>query len=586
MISIKKIVLLALIIAVPFVYTDAQKKKKHKAKSVTTTKKGNTSKNKGAQKSVLAPIANGNNLLKQISADASAPKVVTVTSVFKPSLRNAAKINFTAATPVIDTSKIPLTYNIPSQNLFFSYQPVAIKPVSLSIDTAFHWENHRYIKAGFGNFSTPFLEAALAFGDGKQSIINLKGNYTSSKGNLPFQQFTKAGAEALGIFNSEKNELTSRLYFNNSSQYKYGFTGVNNFSKEQLLQQFNSLGFELGLQNKMVNGFGITYHPQMKVNYFFDNRNASEINFIAKAPINKEIGKLFAFDLNFTADVTTLKTPGISTTNNLYYINPSIQFNTPNFKLSTGIQPSWDNKVFSMLPAVTVEAKIKDEKFILQAGWIGYFNKNSYQSLSLINPYIQQPSQLLNTKVTEQYAGFKGSGGKHFTYNGKISFLKINTQPLFVNDTAALNTQTFEILYEPELTAMRVHGEIGYTVQEKLSFMAAASLTKYTSQQLFNKPYGLLPIELTGSIRYEILKDLQLKSDIFFWDGAPYRTNTLQSQKSSSAIDFNVGAEFSILPKLNLWIQFNNLLNSHYQRWNQYDVLGFNVLGGVVYSFQ
>jgi hypothetical protein len=30
----------------------------------------------------------------------------------------------------------------------------------------------------------------------------------------------------------------------------------------------------------------------------------------------------------------------------------------------------------------------------------------------------------------------------------------------------------------------------------------------------------------------------------------------------------------------------NNLLNNTYQRWNQYNVLGFNVLGGVVYSFK
>ena len=589
MISLKKILLFALVAAVPFANVDAQKKKgKSKAKHAAT-KKVSAKKSAVAKKTATPKTVSATTLLKQVSRenaiDSSAPRVVTVTSVFKPSLRNAAKINFTAATPFIDTSKIPLTYNIPSQNLFFSYQPVAIKPVALAIDSSYHWENHHYIKAGFGNYSTPYVEAALAFGDGKKSIINLRGNYTSSKGNLSYQQFTKAGAEALGIFNSGNNEITSRLYFNNSSQYKYGFTSTAAFTKEQLLQQFNAVGLELGMQNKIANSFGITYHPQLKVDYFFDNRNASEINFVGKAPINKAIGKMFAFDLNFTADVTTLKTPGASIGNNLFYINPTIQFKTPNFKLYTGIQPSWDNQVFSMLPNITVEAKVKDEKFVVEAGWVGSYNKNSYHSLSSINPYIQQPTALLNSKITEQYAGFKGSAGKHFTYNGRLSFLKINNQPLFVNDTAALNTQTFNVLYEPDLKAMRIHAEVGYTVQEKLSFIAAANFTKYTSELLYDKPYGLLTVELTGAIRYKILKDLQLKSDIFFWDGTNYRTNTLQSQKTAAALDFNAGAEFSIMPKLNLWIQFNNLLNSHYQRWNQYNVLGFNVLGGVVYSF-
>lgn len=42
---------------------------------------------------------------KEALADTSAPKVVTVTSAFKPSLKNAAKINFTAASPFIDSQE-------------------------------------------------------------------------------------------------------------------------------------------------------------------------------------------------------------------------------------------------------------------------------------------------------------------------------------------------------------------------------------------------------------------------------------------------------------------------------------------------
>jgi hypothetical protein len=70
------------------------------------------------------------------------------------------------------------------------------------------------------------------------------------------------------------------------------------------------------------------------------------------------------------------------------------------------------------------------------------------------------------------------------------------------------------------------------------------------------------------------------------WDGAPYQDKALQAQKASAAADLNLGAEFSVMPRLNLWIQMNNVLNSKYQRWNQYSVLGFTILGGVVYSFR
>ncbi len=579
----KKILIFLLAIIIPFYAVHAQHK---------------TKKKKTATKKVVAKKAAAVNPVTTIhatevvpSSDSTPTKVVMVTSVFKPSLRNAAKINFTAATPIIDSTKIPLTYNIPSQNLFFSYQPVSIKPLELSIDTAFHWENDQYIKAGFGNYSTPFLEAALAFGDGKKSIINLRGNYTSSKGDIPFQEFTKAGVEGLGVFNSVNNELTSRIYFNNSTQYRYPPSIIFPvISKEQLQQQFNQVGFELGLQNKIPTDFDITYHPQIKLNSFFDNKSGSELNFILKAPINKAIGKIFALDLKFTADVTALHTATVSSiNNNLFYIDPSVQFNTPNFKLNAGIRPSWDNTIFSMLPNVTIEAKLKDEHFVFQAGWVGYFNKNTYQSLAAFNPYIQQPTSLMNTKIMEQYAGFKGGTGKHITFNARLSFLKINNQALFVNDPGVVtvnNTQSFIVLYEPQLQAIRIHGEIGYTLQEKLTFSSAVNYTQYTNQQLYDKPWGILPLEVSGSIRYKVMKGIQLKSDIFFWDGTQYRNQSMLTQKLAAAMDLNAGAEFSVLPHLNIWVQFNNLLNSKYQRWDQYKVLGFNVLGGIVYSFR
>ena len=576
-----KILMVFLIALIPFTVLAQQKtkKKKHTAKKSTT---------------VVQPLQGVSSNHASVSTEAEeigGNKVVTVTSAFKPSLKNAAKINFTAATAYPDTAKIPLKYQIPSQSLFFSYNPVSIKPVELAIDTALHWENDQYIKVGYGNFATSFLETGLAFGDGKKAIINLRGNYTNSKGNLPDQEFTKAGIEGLGVFNSTNHEITSRLYYNNSLQYRYpAATLIPAISKEDLQQQFNLVGFELGLQNKLPTDFGTTYHPQIKLNSFFDSRNGSELNFIAKAPINEALGKIFAFDLKLTADITSLHTAAVNTiNNNLFYIDPSVQFKTPNFSLNVGIQPSWDNDNFSMLPNITAESKITDEHFILQAGWIGYFQKNSYQSLAAYNPYIMQPTALLNSKIMEQYAGFKGSLGKHLTYNARLSFLKINDQPLFVSDTGkvvASTAKSFLVLYEPQLQALQIHGEIGYTVQEKLSFIAAMTFTQYTNQSEYAKPWGLLPLQLTGTVRYSLTKNIQLKSDIFFWDGTQTRNASLQTQKLDPALDLNAGLEFKVIKRLNFWIQFNNIINDKYQRWDQYQVLGFNVLGGVVYSFR
>lgn len=514
-------------------------------------------------------------------------KTVVVTSAFKPVLKTTAKVNFSAATPSPDTSGINLDYNVPSQNLFFSYQSPALKPLAANIDTILHWENKNFVKAGYGNFTTPYLQAGLSFGDGIKSVVNIHALYTSSKSALNnLQQFSKTNIEALGIFASptNKNEWNGKLFFENSNQYMYGYlpdTLV--FSKDDLRQNFTTFGGKVGIRNKTNNPAGISYNPSLALSVFNDNHQGSEDNFVFNAPMSKTFGKIFAFNLALTGDITSYKNDSITINNNLYYLTPALQFKTPNFKVIAGFTPSWDNNVFSLLPNFSAEAKINDEKFILMAGWTGYFNKTTYQSLAAINPWLLQPSVLFNTRIKEQYAGFKGSAGDHFTYNAKVSYLNFSNQPLFVNDT--VTGKSFIVVNESEMKAIRIHGEVGYTMQEKFSFLAGATFSQYSSLQDNLKPWGLLPLELNGALRWQIIKDFTLKSDIYFWDGAQYRNKSLQSQKLQPAVDMNAGVEFTVLPKLNAWVQFNNLFNNKYQRWNQYPVLGFNVLAGIVYSF-
>ena len=602
--KLKKIFLLIAVAFVSFANSQARITQKQKSKSSKTAvgkKKSPPAKKKATTKKAVAktkPVAKKATIKTKtsspkkekesvaVSRDTSKPNVVVLYSNFRPTLRNAAKINFNAATPVLDTTKIPLTYRVPAQNLFFSYQPVPIKPLAISIDSAKHWQNDQYIKVGYGNFSTPYLEAGAAFGDGIHSSTMVHAKFTSSKGNKNFQQFSKARVEVLGNYSTSSNlEWSGKLFYDNSNQYQYGYEpSTLVFNKEQLQQQFNTAGVRIGLKNKQPNNFGITYKPNIGVNYFFDSKDGKEINLVAKLPVNKAFGSMFAFDLGLTADITTYQTKTLNIKNNLFYLEPTIQFKTPNVKINAGIVTGWDNQINSILPNIAAEAKINGDKFVLQVGWIGYYQKNTYQSLAAMNPWLRQPNTLINTRTNEQYAGFKGSAGSHFTYNAKLAFLKMNGQPLFVND--AVDGKSFLVLNEPDLQALRIHGEVGYTVQEKFSLIAAATINQFTKVSSFDKAYGLLPLEITGALRWKVLRDLHFKTDVFFWDGASYLSKSLQSQKLNAAIDLNAGLEYSVLPRLNLWLQFNNLLNSKYQRWNQYEVLGMNVIGGIVYSFK
>lgn len=569
--------------------TDAQKrstkKKKAPAKKTTTAKL--------AAKTTSTTVADATAAItsREGLGDTTSPRVVTITSAFKPSLKTAAKINFTAASPVIDSSRTPVSYSVPAQNLFFSYQPVPISPLALPIDTSLNWQNDHMVKAGVGNFNSILLQGAFSFGDGVKSNTVIQADYLGNKGNLFAQQYTTVGIGALSVFNTQHtNEWTAKANYRNTTRYFYGFDpSAGPYTKSDLMQRFSDAGIEIGLRNKRPNDFRISYAPKLNLHYFQDNRQGKEFNAILDAPLRKQFGEQFSIELGITADVANATFPfGTGTRsiqNNLYYVSPSVAYTSAAFRLQGGIRPSWDNGKFNTLPNITAEVKIKEADLVAEAGWVGYFNKNGYRTLTGINPWIAQPTILANTKITEQYAGIRGSAGNHLTYRARLSFMRMNNQPLF--PTAGGDGKMFQVVFEPELDVLQVHGELGYTLQEKLSLMAGITYRRFTSQELYERPWGLLPTELSGSLKWKVLKDLQVKADAFIWDGSYYRDrNQLSTFKLDPAADLNIGAEFSVMPKLNLWIQINNVLNNKYRRWNQYEVMGLNVLGGVVYSFR
>ena len=397
-------------------------------------------------------------LKETAAADTASPKMVTITSAFKPVLQSAAKLNFIAATPVIDSSKIPVVYNIPSQNLFFSYQPVAIKPLALQVDSTVNWQNDQYIKIGAGNFSSFLGEAGFSFGDGKHAITNLRGNFLTATGNMFAQQASKYGIDVLSNFHAgESSEWTTHAYYQSSTQYFYGFQpSTASYLKEDLLQRFNTVGVEAGLQNTTANSLGVSYHPQLGFIRFSDNHELSENDLLIKAPFSKTFNKFYSVNLGMGADVSTTNLPLIpnplTVKNNLYYVHPAFQLTTPNVKLHIGIQPTWDNGSFAALPALTIEAKLTDMSWLVEAGWNGNFQKNTFRSLAAINPWINSSSNFLsslaNTKIIEQYLGIKSGSGSHFTYEAKFLFLKFNNQALFINNTT--DGKSFTAVFEPQ----------------------------------------------------------------------------------------------------------------------------------------
>lgn len=522
--------------------------------------------------------------------DTTKGKSVDIRSAFKPVLREAAKINFNATPPAADTTKPVLKYEIPNQNLALAFTPGTLKPLALNIDSGGKWDNSSYIKAGFGSLRTPYIQAGFSFGDGTTAGANIYAKHVSSQGKREYQDFTNTQVKLSGFYKTAGNhEWNASIGMKQDRTYKYGYEPQTlSFTKDSLKQNFQTIAARVGMHNINKTEFGLTYAPEVKIDVFTDNLKNNESNTVVNLPLEKSVGKTFAVNLGLTFDLTRLSPKDKTAFNNtIYYVSPSVLFKTPKVNLQAGIRPSWDNKTFKMFPNVLAEVGTEDQRFFVNVGWTGYIRKTTYQYLASQNPWLWLPTTFKNSWIEERFLGLKGSVGDHFTYSAKAGFNKITNQPLFVNDTTSgLGAKSFLVVNEPRINVLHIGGQLGYTVQEKFSLIAGWNFNQYTGLKEHKRAWGLIPLELNAAMRVQVIKDLWLKADVFGWTGPQYRkADGVDNGKLKGALDLNAGLEFKITKNLNLWTQFNNITNQEYQRWNQYQVYGFNFVGGVVFSF-
>jgi hypothetical protein len=521
--------------------------------------------------------------------DTAKKQTIDITSSYKPVLRNAVKINFSASHLNADTSKPKLQYTVPSQNLFYAYQPITLRPLALQQDTNLYLGIRNFIKVGFGNFSTPYLSAGLSAGDGKKMLLNLYANYISSKGKIKNQDYTQVQLKVNGSFFTPKNEVYVGAQFSQNNNYLYGYNQtLYNYKRDSIRQQFQDIVLTGGVRNTTSGEYGISYNPNVTVINFTNKDKVNESTVIANAPIIKTFGDAFMLKIEGKADITSYTTKNLASnlkiSNNIFQVAPSLVISSPRFSINGGIIPTWNNGIFVWLPNVFAEAQVKEKTFLIQAGWIGRYTKNTYRNLTAINPYLTTITAQNNTKEIEYYGGIKATVGKHFSFSAKGGIVSFKDMPLFINDTATDN-KAFKISNEKSVQSLRIHGDLSYVNQDKFTVTAGLTFNGYTLLQSNAKAWNTVPMEISGSLRWWAFKQVLLKADLYAFGGGNYLTKGNNAQSFTGGTDISAGAEFRVNKMFSAWLDINNIANQKYQRWHGYEVYGLNVLGGVRVSF-
>ena len=349
-------------------------------------------------------------------------EVVEVITSYNPEIADANKIKKNPTIKLLDKSKKKkLYYNIFSAPVASTFIPKSgvVKGIDVGVKERIY---NNYIAAGFGNYTSPQLEAYLHSHTRFESEFGLSVKYSASLENIENTILDSNFSNLIAsIFYKQEERYFDWKVTLNSKRNEYNWYGlkentftenvINTIQENQNYNYFNALG-EIDFLDAYIDKSSLSF------SYFSDDYKSNEtlinlktdfdlpIDFISRNLDNLKIKTSLEF-LNgkFESDYTSQ--------NNLKYsifttkVNPQYKTSFAGFslKLGTKLIAAFDTENnanhFLVYPDFKVQKEIIKDKINIYAGIFGDFHTNTYKNFSEENPYIS-PTQFI-TQTAEKY---------------------------------------------------------------------------------------------------------------------------------------------------------------------------------------
>jgi hypothetical protein len=583
--------------------TVSSKKKKKSIKKTSSRKKQTIKKRPTVAKYTISKSKSPEpiDIVVQISnftinnnkIDTTPNKVVTIISAFKPQLKNVAKIGFVNATAIVDTNSVVLSYQVPSQNLSFQYQPIALVPRAIKIDSSIKIKQSTNLKVGFGNYFNQFLQLEGSFLDQNNQVHHASIINESIAGPHPIQKWNSIGIDYNGSLSMNKNKhLITQVYFNQSNRYRYGLVPdttilpLSNFE-----QKLTVIGVNLALANKQVNSNPFSYAPILKFNQSNLLNQANNFIIDLNSPILYSLNKnnILHFDFNFSYNQYN-PLNFASSLNTFFQFDPSFELNKSKYKLNIGVRPTLTNADFALYPKIEFTKQLKDTHYVIDAGWNTSLINNQLIQLIGQNHWISAPNSMPISSIEKKFMNLNVNLNKRLNYGLNISLDDYRELPFF-NQTKLLNNPIqeglkFDVLFEKRAVAVEIVGNLSYQFSDKLLWKNNFKYIQFNLIRENTQAWGILPFEFNSQLNWVFNKNLLLDASGQFWTGSKTSAGLGNAYQLNNTFVLNAGMQYTISDHWTFWGKGENLLDQQYQRWANYPSLGVQVVAGIQYKFR
>lgn len=285
-------------------------------------------------------------------------------------------------------------------------------------------------------------------------------------------------------------------------------------------------------------------------------------------------------------------------------IEPSFVINENEWtlELGAGIYYSGDSEnsgnKFYFYPKVNASYKLVGDLMIFYTGVNGALNQNSYADFVTDNPFLS-PTLNMRPSSTQYnvFAGLKGKLASNVNYNLTASYLNEKDKALFkANDYTEVVTNedyafgnSFAVVYE-DIRTFRFYGELKADISQNVTFGINGTFNSYNTDNEV-QAWNLPSMKLSSTLDVNIAKQWYAGLNVFYvGERKDMQTNTSlglnpETITLKSYFDANAHLGYKFSERLTFFLKLNNIGNQAYEKWLNYPVQGFQVLGGANYKF-
>jgi hypothetical protein len=522
---------------------------------------------------------------------------------YQPVLIDAEKIKQRAE--IDDTLKLEtkLEYKLMDRRYPVSFMPTRIEAARIKGEPLVRLYNG-YARVGVGNALTPFAE--VYYNNLRSDDYALGGHVKFLNQNeindLKGSDFTQFGAQLYGKRFWKRNTLTTELNFGQRNFSYYGFYELpdivgNELSESDLQQSYQRFQFSTELASTKQDSFNLRHRVQLDYS-LISNESSLQEHYLRAKGVLSQFRNAELYQLDVAVDYNTYDT---LSENGIFQLQPSITSIGEKFRIKAGLGVYMNasdetNASFHFYPLAEVSYNVLEDVLIPYAGVKGAIQRNNYFNFTQQNPFLAEQLFIANSnQLYNLFVGIRGAFSKEITFNVLASRIETEAAPFFLKAPAGdqLLWHQFYIAYD-DLTENKVKAEVSYH-SEKVKVFFNAEYTDFETDVLeraWHRP------ELTASLntQYNLYDKLILGLDLIYWSEqfAPNyqqipNSNPIQLEQGIETLDaifdINVSFEYRYTKRLSAFIKFNNIGGLNYEKYQDYPVQGFNVWGGLTYSF-